>query len=64
MDEDDLLGPSLIRGVLLLGGVATVAYLAFQYWRKVKAAELNKPPKSIQIPVELPIRKKAPAVHK
>lgn len=63
MDDDDaLIGTSLIRGVLLIGGVATVAYLAFRYWQKIKGAELNLPPKTIQIPLGLPIKK--PAKHK
>ncbi len=59
VDDEPLIGASTVRGVLMLGGVATVAYIAFRYWQKVKAEQTNKPAHTIQIPVELPIKRAA-----
>ncbi len=59
VQDEPLLGTSTLRGILLLGGVATVAYLAYQFWYKTKKNEMALPqrPKTIRIPIELPIAK-------
>lgn len=56
-ESDPLLGTSTLRGLLLLGGVAAVAYIAYEVWRKTKAVESALPmqPRTIRVPVELPI---------
>lgn len=61
-DENQIIGTSTIRGVVLLGGVALVAYLAFRYWMKIKASEQPAFQMPISIPVELPGRKPPQAV--
>ncbi len=55
--EESLLGTSTLRGILLLGGVATVSFFAWKYWSKIKALESSAPrkPRVIRIPVELPL---------
>ncbi len=56
IEEEPLLGTSTLRGILLLGGVAAVAYIAYQFWlqqRKVVAAVPLRP-RIIRVPVELP----------
>lgn len=54
---DPLLGTSTLRGLLLLGGVAAVAYLAYEFWRKQRKADAALPvrPRFVRVPVELPI---------
>ncbi len=56
-ESEPILGTSTLRGLLLLGGVAAVAYIAYEVWRKTKAVESLAPQMSrtIRIPVELPI---------
>ncbi len=56
--EDEILSTSTLRGILLLGGVASVAYLAYEFWYKQRAVEraLPKKPRVIRIPIELPIQ--------
>ena len=56
-ESDPLLGTSTLRGLLLLGGVAAVAYIGYQFWRKAKAADAYAPtlPRTIRVPVELPL---------
>ncbi len=57
--DEPLLGTSTLRGLLLLGGVAAVAYLAYEFWYKQRAAEGSAPAKKsvVRIPIELPISK-------
>lgn len=57
MDEDELIDSSTIRGIVLFGGVALAAWLAFRYYQSVKANEVIALPQQIKIPVELPGRK-------
>lgn len=56
-ESDPLLGTSTLRGLLLLGGVAAVAYIAYQFYKKSKMAEAFAPQvaRTIRVPVELPI---------
>ncbi len=56
-EPDPLLGTSTLRGILLLGGVAAVAFLAYQFWYKQRAIEHASPRKAnlIRIPISLPI---------
>lgn len=56
-EDDPILGTSTLRGILLLGGVAAVAYLAYQFWYKQRAAELSSPVHRnvVRIPIQLPI---------
>ncbi len=57
-DEDQLLGTSALRGILLLGGVAVVSFFAWKYWNKIKKSEAATPhrPLAIRVPIELPIQ--------
>lgn len=55
--DGELVSTSTIRGVLLLGGIATVAYIGFRYWQKVKAAEVVRAPRQLSIPVNEPVRR-------
>lgn len=56
-DEDSLLGTSTLRGILLLGGVVTVAFLAWKYWRGIKKSDTSaaRRPALVRIPVQLPV---------
>ncbi len=56
-DSDPLLGTSTLRGLLLLSGVAAVAYLAYEFWWKQRKADAALPvrPRIVRVPVELPI---------
>ncbi len=56
-ESEPLLGTSTLRGLLLLGGVAAVAYIGYQVWRKSKATEgmALQQPRTIRVPVELPL---------
>ncbi len=57
VQEDPVLGTSTLRGVLLLGGVAAVAYLAYEFWYKQRQSEgLVKAIKNtIRVPINLPL---------
>lgn len=61
VESDPILGTSTLRGILLLGGVAAVAYIAYEFWLKQKAfaAALPAKPQVIRVPVELPIPAKS-----
>lgn len=57
-DDEPILGTSTLRGILLLGGVAAVAYVAYQFWYKQRALEMSSPAKRtpvIRVPIQLPI---------
>ena len=59
MDEEiqrePLIGTSTVRGVLLLGGVATVAYLAFKYYIAVEQQKAAAPA-PVTIPIGVPVK--------
>lgn len=59
-EQDELLGTSTLRGILLLGGVSVVAYLAWKYWKRTRVADLSSPHKTqvVRIPIELPLTKR------
>ena len=56
-ESDPLLGTSTLRGILLLGGVAAVAYIAYKFYLQSKKADTGRSAQSkfIRVPVELPI---------
>ncbi len=54
-DEDSLLGTSALRGILLLGGVATLGFFAWKYWRTIKISDVPHQERLIRVPVELPL---------
>lgn len=66
IQDEPILGTSTLRGILLLGGVAAVAYLAYEFWYKQRQAEGAAPIKKnvIRIPIELPIAKPRNALKK
>lgn len=59
MDESDdaLLGTSTLRGILLLGGVGVVAFLAYKFWKRQKSGEVPPRASTIRVPVNLPLPK-------
>ncbi len=59
VQDDPLLGTSTLRGILLLGGVAAVAFLAYEFWYKQRAKEISAPVRRnvIRVPIELPLAK-------
>ncbi len=56
-EEDSLLNASTLRGILLLGGVAAVGFIAWKYWRTLKSSEVEKPAAAriVRVPIELPL---------
>lgn len=57
VEEEELLSTSTLRGILLLGGVASVAYIAFEFWMAQRAVDAVAPqrPGLIRVPISLPI---------
>ncbi len=55
--DEPLLGTSTLRGILLLGGVAAVAFVAYQFWYKQRLVDLSAPKRKplIRVPISLPI---------
>ena len=60
-EDDPLLGTSTLRGILLLGGVAAVAYVAYKLWKNQKAVEMSLPrtPNVVRIPIAAPVQNQA-----
>ncbi len=58
-EDDPLLGTSTLRGILLLGGVGVVAYIAYTFWQNQRNKEAATPQRTkiIRVPIELPITK-------
>lgn len=57
-DDEPILGTSTLRGILLLGGVAAVAYIAYEFWYKQRSLEMSTPtpkPAVIRVPIQLPV---------
>ncbi len=56
-EEDSLLGTSALRGILLLGGVATISYFAWKYWNKIRTLESSAPKREavVRVPISLPL---------
>lgn len=64
VESEPFLNTNTLRGILLLGGVAAVAFLAYKFWYIQKAAESVGPVQKqiVRVPIELPLAK--PAVRK
>ncbi len=62
VEEEELLSTSTLRGILLLGGVASVAYIAFQFWMAQRAVDAVAPKQMnlIRVPISLPIAPLSP----
>jgi hypothetical protein len=55
-EPEPLVGTSAVRGVLLLGGVATVAFFAWKYWNNIRALDSGgSKPAVVRIPISLPL---------
>lgn len=59
IEDEPILGTSTLRGILLLGGVAAVAYIAYEFWYKQRALEMGAPVRKsvVRVPISLPIVK-------
>ena len=59
MDEEDkLLSTSMLRGILIIGGLGIAGVVAYLWWKKQKSSEVVSAPKTVTIPISLPTIKK------
>jgi len=65
-EDDPILGTSTLRGILLLGGVAVVAYIAYTMWKNQKAVEmsLSHTPNIVRVPIALAQTQTKPGIRK
>ncbi len=58
--DEELLGTSTLRGILLLSGVVAVAYISYRFWYRQKKLEIAAPVRRapIRVPLDLPVARK------